>query len=226
MNIVLDMDQTLIDGTLGNEHTKPKLIARPHLDLFLEWCFDTFKNVSIWTAANEVWFEHVNEKIFKPILEELSEKNSPTNPYNFGFIFTSKKCSNAWRFSEWHGHPFRFTEKRLRKIHRLKSFKFKDYTLSNTLIVDDTKSTFACNYGNGIHISPFETDEYTPNWSDDKQLLRLLIYIRNVVIPHYNKYKTIRNLEKRYWMSYIRELEENILDSSSETDSKEIVCKK
>lgn len=203
MNIVLDMDQTLIDGVCSTK----RVIERPHLELFLEWCFKTFDGIGIWTAANQAWFDYVNEKVFEPMLQRISEKNGATLRYQFDFVFAQDKCTNVWRYSEWHGHSVLTTEKRLRKLHRSKE-RFKQYTVLNTLMIDDTKTTFGCNYGNGIHIPPFEADEYTPNWRDDNALLKLRIYLRNVVIPHYKKYNTVRNLEKRYWISYVNELKE------------------
>ena len=109
------------------------------------------------------------------------------------------------RFSEWHGHSVRSTEKRIRKLHQYKSVKFKNYNMNNTIIVDDTKNTFRSNYGNGIYIPPFH--DYKSGWENDQELSRLYIYLRNVVLPHYEKWGTILDLEKRYWREYVMALQ-------------------
>lgn len=195
MNIVLDMDQTLIDGRLNKSVT-----PRPYLKVFLNWCFDNFQHVSIWTAASRGWYDYVYQRVFQDMLISMNRE--------FHFVFTGEMCNCVWRFSEWHGQSVRMVEKRIRKLHRYKSEKFIGYCMDNTIAVDDTKTTFQSNYGNGIHVLPFEADDvYNPDWSRDKELLRLLIYLRNVVIPHYKNNGTVLNLEKRYWRNYVIEVE-------------------
>ncbi len=200
MNIILDMDQTLIDGIVDFSFvpfdSSIKIIPRPYLKEFLKFCFESFQYVSIWTAASEKWFESVNKEIFKPILEELNGELN--NKYKFDFIFTSNQCTIVWTYSEWHGQSIMHKEKRIRRLHKSCS-KYPQYTIDNTIIIDDTKITFKNNYGNGIHINPFET--CYSGWKKDTELLNLTTYISNVLIPHYKQFKTVRNLEKRFWRS-------------------------
>jgi hypothetical protein len=176
MNLILDMDNTLIYLQT----------SRPYLEYFLEEAFLNFKNVSIWTAANIEWFNHINTLIFIPIIENINKKHN--KKYKFDFVFDSKKCSPAKNFDDFQI----IYEKRLRKLHRSK--KHSDYTMDNTLIVDDNITTFRKNYGNAIHISSFYSF-----MDKDKELLKLVQYLKKEVIPHYEKFKTIRNLEKRCW---------------------------
>jgi NLI interacting factor-like phosphatase len=190
MNIILDMDQTLIDGIFGLDVT-----PRPHLNTFLKWCFENFTNVSIWTAASNEWYDYVYINVFKDILESLNT--------SFHFVFTSNRCTNVWTYSEWDGCSKRTIEKRVRKLHRYKSEKYRDYTIDNIIIVDDVKSTFTSNYGNGIQISPFIN--YGGIGKNDNDLLKLIIYLRDVVIPHYEKNGTILDLDKRYWEDYVQQ---------------------
>jgi len=201
MNIVLDMDQTLIDGWYLQ-----KVTPRPHLKTFLKWCFENFTHVSIWTAASRDWYNYVYNAVFKNILDEINAE--------FHFVFTSEKCNNVWKYSEWHGHSIRWTEKRVRKLHRYKSLKYINYNIDNTIIIDDNPSTFNCNYGNGIHISPFK--DHIKGWDTDEELLNLMIYLRNVVIPHYQEYGSILGLEKRYWRNYVlNDPQQEALDKTS-----------
>jgi NLI interacting factor-like phosphatase len=179
LNLVLDMDNTLIYLEK----------SRPYLDFFLEECFKTFQNVSIWTAASKGWFEYINEMIFKPIIEKINEKHGES--YQFDFVFHDKKCSTRRSFEGLYQFSY-ITEKRIRKLHRSK--KFHEYTIKNTLIIDDNEITFRCNYGNAIKIRAFYSF-----MEDDEELLKLLKYLKEIVIPHFENYKTVRNLEKRFW---------------------------
>ena len=178
LNIILD-----IDGTLIHNNT-----PRPHLEYFLEECFKHFKNVSIWTASSKNWCNHVNNNIFQPIIDNINKKHNKT--YRFDFVFNASKCT-TYR-SPYEMYPV--TEKRLRKLHRSK--RFTDYTVENTLIVDDTRTTYCrCNYGNAIPIKSF----YTFSKEHDTELLKLVKYLKEIIIPHFDVYKTIRNIEKRGW---------------------------
>lgn len=178
INLILDMDNTLI--YLEN--------PRPHLEYFLEECFKNFQNVSIWTAASKSWFNYINEIIFSPIIEKINKKEDKS--YEFNFIFTSEKCTIKHSFESLSY----FAEKRLRKLHRSKNFP--DYTIENTLIIDDNKTTFQCNYGNAIYITPFYSF-----MEKDEELIKLIKYLKENIISHYEIYKTVRNIEKRTWNS-------------------------
>ena len=212
MNIVLDMDQTLIDGQYFLKPELSFVTPRPHLETFLKWCFENFTHVSIWTAANRIWYDFVYENCLKNILSKISNTHNISR--EFHFVFTSDKCNCVWKYSEWHGQSVKSTVKRLRKLHRYKSQKYKNYHIDNTIIIDDNPRTYIFNYGNGIPITAFET--YHRNWDEDTQLLNLITYLRNVLLPHYEKHKTILFLEKRYWMNYIEELNDTNTTSDSE----------
>lgn len=58
MNIVLDIDGTLIEET-PSSMKESRINHRPHLHTFLAFCFDNFDTVSIWTAASEEWANEV-----------------------------------------------------------------------------------------------------------------------------------------------------------------------
>lgn len=178
MNLILDMDNTLICF----------LVPRPHLEYFFEECFKLFKNVGIWTAANREWFNYVNYMIFEPILEKINQRLQ-TN-YCFDFVFDSKKCTR--RIDIMWGNDT--IEKRVRKLH--KSKHFPDYTIDNIVVVDDNPNTFRANYGNAVLITPY-TEEI--DLFKDEELLKLINYFKNTLIPHFNENGTIRNLDKRGW---------------------------
>lgn len=178
MNIILDMDETLIHGNFEGD-----IIPRPYLFEFLQFAFERFKNVSIWTAANKAWFEMVNEKIFIPILEVLNR--------SFDKVLTGEHITLSYVYDEY-GQHFIARVKKLRKLH--KSKKSPDYTIDNMIVVDDTKTTFQKNYGNAIHIQEFIGGH-------DEELKKLMRYLEEVLLPYFEKNGTIRTLEKRFWSS-------------------------
>lgn len=179
VNLILDMDNTLI------YYDTP----RPYLETFLEYCFISFANVSIWTAGNDLWFEYVNNRIFDPIINQINKKHMPSAPFQFHFVFTYDDCSVL---TGYESYPFEeLVRKKLRRLHRSKTYS--DYHIDNMIIVDDKSENFMCNYGNGIQIHPFVDGD---GWNDDC-LLRMIGYFKNIIIPYFNKHGTIRNLEKR-----------------------------
>ena len=194
MNLILDMDQTLIDGMYNDDNPSRTIInARPHLFEFLKFCFENFKSVSIWTAASRFWFNIVNDRIFAPTLKHLKEIGIDAK---FDFVFTGNRCTTKWIYSEFHGQSVRITIKRLKKLYRSRIL-YKKYTRENTLIVDDKKNTFSLNYGNGIEISAWDCYNH-----DDVELLKLKRYFEKTIFPYFKKHKTIRNLEKRGWSTH------------------------
>lgn len=176
MNIILDMDETLIHGTFHYE-----IMVRPHLFEFLQFAFEKFKNVSIWTAASKAWFEQVNKEVFMPILEKIG--------CSFHNVFTVENTTLSHVYDEYSGQMI-MRVKKLRKLHRSK--KFPDYNMDNTIIVDDTRTTFQKNYGNAIHVR-----EFIGKYDDELEVL--MRYLEEILLPYFQTYGTIRTLEKRGW---------------------------
>ena len=79
--VVLDLDETLIFGTRNMLDRPPDFVVspyqiykRPHLDIFLDYCFSEFL-VGVWTSSSPQYATLVTEGIFKsedpPVLHEL-----------------------------------------------------------------------------------------------------------------------------------------------------------
>ncbi len=96
-HLVLDIDGTLIDNKEekidGIESFEFKckeftcyIYKRPHLDEFLDYCFDKFDSVSIWTAASKGWMDIVLTNI-------INEKHSK----QFLFTYSWEMCS--WKYA-------------------------------------------------------------------------------------------------------------------------------
>ena len=74
LNVVLDLDNTLISSHLSDKRGKPDfkikvsgetyfVYKRPQLDEFIAELFDSTKSVSIWTAATKVYCDQIIKNI-------------------------------------------------------------------------------------------------------------------------------------------------------------------
>jgi hypothetical protein len=125
MNIILDMD-----GTLINERMEP----RPYLKTFFEFVFQRFNHVSIWTMANLEWFNRVYNEVFIKLM--------PPGKY-FHFVWCRVHFKVIW----W-GQIV----KPLTKVYRAYPLIYNPY---NTLFMDDTPSTYIENMRNAIKITTY-----------------------------------------------------------------------
>ena len=170
MNLILDVDGTLIDSDDGD------IIARPYLAEFLIFVFKHFNTVSIWTNATPVWVNKVMDTVLVPLLPEGK---------NFYFVWTREKCVMERVVL----HPRPYTRKPLSLVHEEYP---TTHTSKNTVIVDDSPETYAHNLASAVSIETFRWS-YMPRNSDieedttfencdnsseeevtDKELLRLI----------------------------------------------------
>jgi hypothetical protein len=154
MNIILDMDGTLID-----EHMNP----RPHLDLFFRYIFAHFDHVSIWTFASVNWFSQVFEKTLKHFI-----------PPGKGFHFVW--CRIHCKMMEITPPMSMFLQKPGFIVIKPLSTVFKTfptiYLPTNTIFIDDTPSTYSQNKQNAIPITSFHDNNLF-----DNELLRIINYM-------------------------------------------------
>lgn len=137
-NIILDVDHTLCSfiSTRFAENTLMtdiQPIPRPGLRKFLRFVFAHYERVSIWTAANLKWYSIVKAYVLEP--------NMPPGA--------------SFHFEKTHvyGEPITIV-KPLTKIYAM----YPEYTTENTLIVDDSPTTFCENKQNAIHVPAFYYD--------------------------------------------------------------------
>jgi TFIIF-interacting CTD phosphatase-like protein len=154
VNLVLDLDQTLISAEASEEldfkkyKEKSKLFrsddmdgyymvySRPYLQEFLDYIFKNF-NITIWTAASKDYALFIIEKI---ILNNQPERK-------IDFIFFSYHCD--WSKSE---KVYSKELCMLWDIHNLPGYSEK-----NTVILDDYKAdVHKCQPNNCIIAKPFE----------------------------------------------------------------------
>lgn len=153
MNLVLDLDGTLINATDSLE----KVIARPYLDRFLYTSFQNFASVSIWTSASESWCGQILETIIDPILRSIS--------YVLG-----KQCAFKHIMYDLHCNPYRLPNGKIVPIKPLAKMYNYWFNVNNTIIVDDTPITYINNERNGVHIPTFVS-------AYDRMLLHLEQYL-------------------------------------------------
>lgn len=107
-------------------------IKRPHLDEFINFCFDNFNIVAIWSAGKEQYVKKMIDVIFpikKPHIV-FSYDNLPTNSTEITY-----------------NKPI---------IKMIDDIKLHNYmSLSDTYIVDDRKENFLPNPDNGILIPAY-----------------------------------------------------------------------
>ena len=158
MNIILDVDGTLIDNYLL--YNKYEIVPRPYLKQFLHFCFENFQNVSIWTHADNNWFEYVYLKILKDLL-----------PLGKSFHFI--KTSNF----HYENNTGYYTTERSKKLEHI-YIDYEEYDELNTFILDDTPSTYRFNIENSIPIKPFDFDINDDSLNKDKELLKVIKYLK------------------------------------------------
>ena len=187
MNIVLDLDETLISAsltppvkydykfTLNPSSEVYYLCKRPHLDLFLKFIFKKFKTVNIWTAATRVYALKVIEFIF-----------TPTQLKRLGFIKTRDdlKIKKDGSYTK--------------PLHTVfnKQGAIKDF---NTLMIDDRRSVSSDNLGNTIIVPAFKAS--SPKAMQDRALAQLIIVLNGVL-----EHKEILNFHKHKEVIYLKDI--------------------
>lgn len=184
--LVLDIDGTLLSESVPLDCTVAGMREwmRPHLLAFLDFAFESFAAVAIWTAASSQW------------LNMFLQAVDPRGHRAWAFTWTGSRC-NLSRAQEGHGYsdglyPVYSKVKRLSKVWEHKSLSGLGYSRSSTLIVDNTPDVCRFNYGNAIYIDTFE-DDGSDNW-----LLVLTSYLQTLIAKHHAGI-SMRCVEKRGW---------------------------
>lgn len=147
-------------------------IKRPHLEEFLIFCFSYFKVVAVWSAGKKKYVEAIVDDIFRDI-------RPPHIVFTYDDIDRDKKDKVV---------------KPLEKMIKFNDITKKYMNLSNIYALDDTKSTFSLNKGNGVLIPPFEPKPNINSLSrDDPTLLQFKYWLLQ---PEIMKVDDVRNIDK------------------------------
>ena len=143
--IVLDLDQTLIDV----DEARSMIVARPGMSQFLDYCFERFAEVAIWTRATSEWAALVFE--LKPLAMYRDR---------FSFVWTADgqlptlagpapaASPGLRRFA--YGKP-------LRLIWQDAAFRERGWSERTTLLLDDLESNLASS-GNDVLVRAFRCE--------------------------------------------------------------------
>ena len=147
-------------------------IYRPYLKEFLEFCFDYFDGIVIWSAGKRKYVHKMCEFMF-PL------KKQPL------LIFTYDDCE---------GNEDDFIVKPLEKLYKHSKLKNK-LNESNTFVLDDRDETFSLNKRNGIQIPEFESDMSVDDICNhpDDELLKLMAWLS---LPEVKNSEDIKKLDK------------------------------
>jgi len=171
MNIILDMDETLIYSKINNYSIYAEPIPRPNLKEFLEFVFENCKNVSIWTHGLKKWYDIVYEKVLKNLIPQgksfhfVRTRETPIGNYD-DFIQINKKLSKI--NSNISSISFL---KPLLVIYKQYPIEYNKY---NTFIIDDNPITYLINKENAIKIKPYNGID-----NSDTELLRIIKLIKD-----------------------------------------------
>ena len=145
-------------------------ITRPYLPEFLTFCFNYFRNVTVWSAGQGPYVHAVVNEIFKDI--------------------GTPKLVYVWDDCEIDENAGIY-EKPLRKMY--KEISSMDET--NTFILDDRTTSFSkCNPNNGILIPPYKPDENILSLNlEDNAFKKLINWL---TLPEVIKSTNIQNLDK------------------------------
>jgi hypothetical protein len=183
-HLIFDIDGTLVDSIHDYEYkeTMPKydlvigdrlVFLRPHVIDLLVYCFNHFTSISLWTAASERWLTsiatfltvRINERKQQemiPSLQVISQqkKEEKAQYYQFTLLWGSKRCRHRkYLTHDMYLNVFSMTRqnitKPLKKIWRAVSRRSLGFSRHNTLIIDDTSSTYKDNYGNALPMPSF-----------------------------------------------------------------------
>ena len=163
-NIILDIEETLIhcktkepknyDFYFQIEKVKYYIIYRPYLEEFINFIFEYFDTINIWTAATQ---DYAHKIILKILNTKLKNKE---------LIKKKLKCFFTRKHVALDG------TKELDKIFQNPSaIEFKILP-ENTIMIDDKSHVFNKNTGNGLIIPAFMGNK------KDNNLLKLIHFLK------------------------------------------------
>lgn len=190
-NIIFDIDSTMI--VHEQQSRGLRIYKRPYLEDFLDFCFQNYKNVALWTHASESWAKMIVGKFLKPRM--------------WSFILTIRSAeSHIIRDSpeicriKGGCDEETYMIKNLNKIWTNPHFSKMGFRSDNTVIIDDTSTNSILNKHNAIICTPYEPP--TGNKDYDMFMLALLTIFNSRQLRDMN----INNIHKIYMKWWKKEL--------------------
>ena len=163
-------------------------IYRPYLREFLDFCFEYFDNIIIWSAGKKKYVEKMCEIMF-PFKEQ-----QPMLIYTYDDCIVGEED---------------YLKKPLKKLYNDPRAKGK-LNEKNTFVLDDRDDTFSLNSKNGIMIPEFESDMSVEDITDheDSAFLHLMAWLNTKEV---NESNDIRKLKKdRIFKKSIKEYQNQL----------------
>lgn len=163
-------DVTSPPGT--GEEMKLYGIYRPYLKEFIDFCFEYFDNVIVWSAGKKKYVEKMCELIF------TDRNKQPLLIYNY---------DDCVIYDDYIRKPL----KKLYGDPRTKGTMNEN----NTYVLDDRDDTFALNKNNGIMIPEYEASLNIKGLNkDDDNLLKFMAWL---TVDENKSSKDVRKLNKK-----------------------------
>lgn len=152
------------------------IILRPYLYEFLNFCFNYFDTISFWSAGH---YRYVRAILFSILGTERFQ--------SLGTIFTRKDCV----FLNENGDLL------------TKSLSSKGFDLTNTIIIDDNKSSFSANKENAIHIPAYNPQLIHEHiMYRDERLLEIINWFQEVDLKNSHDVRMIDKDPKKIFKNF------------------------
>lgn len=144
-------------------------VLRPHVHDFLNFCFDYFENIIVWSAGQLKYVHAICDILFVDVNRE------PVLIYSF------EDCERTDNYL-------------YKPLVKITNQEFKHITMDKMLILDDNEITFSKNKDNALHISAYEPN-LTPEGivENDMTLVNLTKWL---MLPEVIDCKDVRKLDK------------------------------
>ncbi|CAJ1400172.1 unnamed protein product [Effrenium voratum] len=169
--IILDIDGTLID-TASHSPLQPAysqealaIYGRPHLQTFLDFCFENFAGVALWSTSDEEWCKLVVDKVLGP-------------ERSWCFQWCQQHCSEHLRDKEGEEIP---VCKKLRKVWKSSTRRACGFHRKGCVIIEGSYRNCYFNRGNAVIVPSFDASSEAS--AEDEELLKLMRYLETEVLP-------------------------------------------
>lgn len=199
--LVLDIDGTLLSEEAPENASAEQLkdFLRPGVHDFLDFAFQNFRGVALWTASCRAW------------LAVFMHAVDPAGMRKWAFTWSGRITLVAPNLLDSDylttdlAFPVRLRRKVLSKIWHNRSLREKGYNCRSTLIVDNTPEVCRSNYGNAIYIKTYGDSDYGEPAIDssDAHLFVLQHYFKKLIELSLQGV-SMRSIEKRCWYAEVR----------------------
>jgi TFIIF-interacting CTD phosphatase-like protein len=131
-------------------------IKRPHLDEFLDFCFEHFEKVIVWSAGQR---DYVHKLV------------------DILFANTVRKPDYIWTYDDIHSDEEGYVVKPLRKL--VENLDDPFINMKTIITIDDTASTFSENMENAIHIPVYKPEPTMKEiMKDERSLIQIMNFLK------------------------------------------------